>query len=134
MDIAFQGNYYTRGRYDLSTRYRYALRYKLSGNIEVGGSRIRFGEPNDVDKNYRDEWRIAAYHNQTIDPTMNFTANINFLSSKNYYTNSTNNLTDLLQQNALSNVTLNKFWEGTPNSISLNYSRDQNLTTGKSAR
>ncbi|HEY3252099.1 MAG TPA: putative LPS assembly protein LptD [Ignavibacteria bacterium] len=131
MDIALQGNYYTHGRYDLYARYRYVLRYKLSGNIELGGSRIRFGEPNDFDKNYSDEWRIAAYHNQAIDPTMNLTANINFLSSKNYYTTSTNNLTDLLQQNAISNVALNKFWEGTPNSLSANYQRDQNLTTGE---
>lgn len=31
----------------------------------------------------------------------------------------------------MSNVTLSKFWEGTPNSLTLNYSRDQNLTTGE---
>ncbi|HJY62556.1 MAG TPA: putative LPS assembly protein LptD [Ignavibacteria bacterium] len=131
MDIAFQGNYYTKGRYDLSARYRYALRYKLSGSVDIGGSRIRLGEQNDIDKVFSDEWRIAVYHNQAIDPTTNLTANVNFLSSKNYYTNSTNNLTDLLSQNAISNVTLSKVWEGTPNSASINYSRDQNLTTGE---
>ncbi len=131
VDIALQGNYYTKGRIDLSSRFRYVLRYKLSGNVDLGGSRIRLGEETDADRQFSDEWRIGVYHNQTVDPTTNLTANVNFLSSKNYYSTSTNNLSDLLRQNAISNITLNKFWEGTPNSISLNYSRDQNLTTGE---
>ncbi len=131
MDLAVQGNYYTKGRFDLSGRYRYALRYKYSGTVDLGGSRIRLGEATDDDKVFSDEWRIGVYHNQTINPTTSLTANVNFLSGKNYYSTSTNNLSDLLRQNAISNVTLSKFWEGTPNSISLNYSRDQNLITGE---
>lgn len=131
MDLALQGNYYTKGRIDLSGRYRYALRYKYSGTVDVGGSRIRLGEETDLDRVFSDEWRIGVYHNQTINPTTTFTANVNFLSSKNYYNTSTNNLSDLLRQNALSNITLSKYWEGTPNSISIGYSRDQNLTTGE---
>ncbi len=130
-DLAVQGNYYTKGRIDLSTRFRYVLRYKLSGSVDIGGSKIRLGEFTDNDKTFSDEWKIGIYHNQTIDPTTTLTANVNFLSSKNYYNTSTNNLSDLLRQNALSNVTLNKFWEGTPYSISVNYSRDQNLSTGE---
>lgn len=131
IDLAVQGNYYTKGRIDLSSRFRYVKRYMLSGSVDLGGSRIRLGEDNDNDKIFGDEWRIGVYHNQTINPTTTLTANVNFLSSKNYYNTSTNNLDDLLRQNALSNVTLNKFWEGTPNSVSVNYSRDQNLTTGE---
>ncbi len=131
MDLAIQGNYFTKGRIDLSLRYRYALRYKYTGEVDLGGTRIRFGEPNDLDKVFSDDWRIAVTHNQTINPTTSLTANVNFISSKRYYDNSTNNLNDLLLQDAISNVTLNKSWEGTPNSISLNYYRDQNLQTGE---
>jgi hypothetical protein len=131
LDLAVQGNYYTKGRIDLSGRFRYALRYKYSGSVDIGGSRIRLGEPNDEDRVFSDEWRIGVYHNQTINPTTTLTANMNFLSGKNYYNTSTNNIPDLLRQNALSNVTLSKYWEETPNSISINYSRDQNLTTGE---
>lgn len=131
MDLALQGNYYTKGRYDLNGRYRYALRYKYSGTLDLGGSRIRIGEENDNDKIFSDEWRVGVNHYQTINPTTTLTANVNFLSSKNYYTTSTNNLDDLLKQNALSNITLSKYWEGTPNSMSVGYSRDQNLTTGE---
>lgn len=130
-DLAVQGNYYTKGRIDLSSRFRYVLRYKLSGSVDLGGSRIRLGEITDNDKRFSDEWRIMVYHNQTINPTTTLNANVNFLSSKNYYNTSTNNLSDLLRQNALSNVTLSKVWEGTPNSLSINYARDQNLSTGE---
>ncbi len=131
MDLALQGNYFTKGRLDLSTRYRYALRYKFTGQVDLGGTRVRLGEENDVDKNFSDDWRIGVTHSQTINPTTSLTANVNFLSSKRYYDNSTNNLNDLLLQHAISNVTLNKGWDGTPNSLSINYYRDQNLQTGE---
>lgn len=131
MDLAVQGNYFTKGRIDLSMRYRYALRYKYTGQVDLGGTRIRLGEQGDLDKTFSDEWQIAVAHNQTINPTTSLNANVNFVSSKRYFDNSTNNLNDLLQQNALSTVTLSKSWEGTPNSITLNYYRDQNLQTGE---
>jgi lipopolysaccharide assembly outer membrane protein LptD (OstA) len=131
MDLTFQGNYFTKGRVDLNMRYRYALRYKFTGEFNLGGSRVRLGEQKDVDKVFTDDWRIGITHNQTINPTTSLTANVNLLSSKRYYDNSTNNLNDLLLQNAVSNVTLSKTWEGTPNSITLNYYRDQNLQTGE---
>jgi lipopolysaccharide assembly outer membrane protein LptD (OstA) len=131
MDVALQGNYYTKGRYDLSARYRYVIRYILSGSVDIGGSRLRLGEENDFDRNFSDEWQIAVSHNQTINPTTNLTADVNFLSSKNYYTNSTNSIPDLLRQNAISNITLSKYWEGTPISATVNYHRDQNLTSGE---
>ena len=131
MDLAVQGNYFTKGRQDLSMRYRYALRYKFTGQLDLGGSRIRLGEEGDLDKIFSDDWRIGLVHNQTIDPTTSLTANVNFVSSKRYYDNSSNNLNNLLLQNAISNVTLSRSWEGTPNSISINYYRDQNLQTGE---
>ncbi len=130
-DLTMQGNYFTNGRFDLNGRFRYVLRYKFSGELNLGGSRIRFGEENDIDKNFSDQWAITLNHSQTIDPTTNLTASLNFVSSKTYYDNSTNNYNNLLMQNAVSNLTLNKFWEGTPNSLSLNYYRDQNLVTGE---
>jgi hypothetical protein len=131
MDLAVQGNYFTKGRIDLSMRYRYALRYKYTGEIDFGGTRIRLGEQGDLDKVFSDDWRIAVNHNQTINPTTTLTADVNFISSKRYYDNSTNNLNDLLLQDAISNVTLSKSWEETPNSITINYYRDQNLQTGE---
>ncbi|RPI12902.1 MAG: LPS-assembly protein LptD [Ignavibacteriae bacterium] len=131
LDLAVQGNIFTRGRLDLNARFRYVKRYRYNGAIEIGGSRIRLGEEKDIDRYFTDQWRIAATHYQTWDPTTTISANVNFVSSKSYFNTSTNNLPELLLQNAISNISVTKFWEGTPNSISANYFRDQNLTTGE---
>ena len=48
-------------------------------------------------------------------------------TSGSYYQKTSNNLNDLLRQNVVSNATLTKFWEGTPNSMTVNIRRDQNL-------
>ena len=42
----------------------------------------------------------------------------------------TNNLSQGLNQNIVSNATLSRSWEGTPNSISLNVGRTQDLRNG----
>ncbi len=130
-DIAVQGDYFTNNRLDLESRFRYVLRYKFNGSVDLGGSRIRVGEPGDLDKFFSDQWHIGVTHNQNFDPTTSLTANVSLYSSKTYLTNSTNNLNTLLEQNAISTVTLSKSWEGTPNNLSINYTRDQNLENGE---
>ena len=129
-DIAGTGSYFLKGRVDGNARLRYALRYKLSGNIDAGFSHIRVGEANDPDKFSSDEWAINITHNQTINPTTTLNGNLSFLSGKSYYDNSSNNLSDLLRQNAVSNLTLSKYWEEKPFSLTLNFYRDQNLQNG----
>ena len=130
MDINATLSYFTKGRLDLKSKFRYALRYNFSGGIEAGYSRIRLGEDTDPDKFSSDAWMINIRHNQRIDPTLTIDGNVTFTSGKSYFDNITNNLNDLLRQNIVSNFTLTKFWEGTPFSLSLNYFRDQNLQTG----
>jgi hypothetical protein len=130
-DLTFLGSYFTKGRLDLSGRFRYALRYKFSGEFSVGGSSVRIGEEKDVDKQFRDDWRIAAVHSQNLNPTTSVAANVELVSSKSYFDNSSNNLSQLLQQHAYSNVTLSKSWEGTPDVLTINYFRDQNLQSGE---
>ncbi|MFA5403740.1 MAG: putative LPS assembly protein LptD [Ignavibacteria bacterium] len=130
MDFAFKGSAFTKGRFDLSSRFRYALKYKFSGSLEAGYSRIRTGETKDVDKYSSDQWVINLIHNHTINPTTSLSGNLSFVSGKSYYDNSTNQLSDLLRQNAVSNLTLSKYWEETPYSLSVNYYRDQNLQNG----
>ena len=130
MDLTFKGSAFTKGRFDFSSRYRYALKYKFSGSVDAGYSRIRTGEDTDPDKYSSDQWVLNIIHNQTINPTTSISGNLQFVSGKSYYDNSTNKLSDLLQQNAISNLTLSKYWEETPYSLSVNYYRDQNLKNG----
>lgn len=130
MDLTFKGSAFTKGRFDITSRYRYALKYKFSGTLDAGYTFIRTGEEKDLDKFSSDQWVINLTHNQNINPTTTLNGNLSFVSGKSYYDNSTNNLSDLLRQNAISNLTLSKFWEETPYSMSVNYYRDQNLQNG----
>jgi lipopolysaccharide assembly outer membrane protein LptD (OstA) len=130
MDLTFKGSVFTKGRFDFNSRYRYALKYKFAGSLEAGYSRIRTGEAKDLDKYSSDQWVINLIHNHTINPTTSISGNLSFVSGKSYYDNSTNQLSDLLRQNAVSNLTLSKYWEETPYSLTVNYYRDQNLQNG----
>jgi len=129
-DLTFKGSVFTKGRFDITSRFRYALKYKFSGSLDAGYTKIRTGEAKDLDKYSSDQWAINLIHNHNINPTTTLSGNLSFISGKSYYDNSTNNLTDLLRQNAISNLTLSKFWEETPYSMSVNYYRDQNLQNG----
>ncbi|CAN5398954.1 putative LPS assembly protein LptD [soil metagenome] len=129
-DIAATGSWFSRGRIDFNSRFRYAFRYKFSGSIEGGYSRIRLGEDTDPDKFSSDAWAFFLTHSQAFNPSTRIDANLQFVSGKSYYDNSTNNLNQLLQQNIISNVTFSKSWEGKPFQLTANYYRDQNLVNG----
>lgn len=130
LDFAIMGSAFTKGRFDINSRFRYALKYNFNGSIEAGFSKINLGEKKDLDKYSSTEWSISLLHNQIINPTTTLNGNLNFVSGKSYYDNSTNNYDILLRQNAISNLTFSKFWEETPFSLTLNYYRDQNLING----
>lgn len=129
MDVNGMLSYFTKGRIDISSRFRYALKYNFYGSVDAGYSRIRQGEDNDPNRLESDQWLMSFIHDQSIDPSTRISANMTFLSGRSYYDNSTNNLNELLQQNVVSNFTLSKYWEGTPYSLNVNYNRDQNLIT-----
>ncbi len=128
-DVALTGDYYTRGGYGLHSRSRYAKRYSLSGNFSLNYSKTFIGEVGDPTRTESDEWNLGLYHNQTIDPTMNLVINLSFVSST-YYQNNSSNLNELLNQNITSYATFSKRWEESGNSLSLYYSRTQNLSSG----
>ncbi len=128
-DFGVTGSYFTRGRFDLFGRFRYALKYNFNGEIGAAYSRIRLGESNDIGGTNSDQWGLNLSHYQQINPTTKLDGNLSFLSGKELINNSTNSLSELLRQNVVSNLTLSKYWEGTPFSANLNYYRDQNLQT-----
>lgn len=130
IDLAVTGSYFTKGRIDAYGRFRYASKYNFSGAVEGGYSRIRLGESTDIGTSNSDAWNLSIGHNQQLTPTSRFDASLTFTSGINYYNISTNSLSELLQQNIISNVTYSKTWEGTPFAINANYYRDQNLYNG----
>lgn len=130
-DLAFTGDYYTKGGYGLRSRLRYAKRYDFTGSLNIGYSRIKIGESNDplnLRQDQRD-WNFSLYHNQQIDPTSRLDVNLQFQSSS-YLRNNSIDYNDLLSQNIISNASYSKRWDESGTSLNLNYSRTQNLSTG----
>ena len=95
VDLALTGSWFAKGRVDLSSRFRYMLKYNYSGSVEGGYSRIRLGEEDDADRQVSDEWAIKIRHDQQINPTTSVAGDLSFVSGKSYYNNSTNQLSEL---------------------------------------
>jgi hypothetical protein len=129
LDANLTTDLYLKGSYALNSRIRYAKRYDYSGNIELGYSDRTYGEESDPGKYSYKDYKITLSHNQKIDPTTRFDANLNFQSTT-FYKNTSTNYNDMLNQSMHSSAALFKSWDESGNSMSLSYSRDQNLANG----
>ncbi|MGE5363384.1 MAG: putative LPS assembly protein LptD [Bacteroidota bacterium] len=131
MDVNALADYYFKGGYSLSSNYRYALRYKLNGSVSAGYSKRHIGESTDPDYSESSEWKLDIAHHHTIDPTLKLDAGLHFMSS-NYYRDVSQNYSysDILSRNITSSASLFKSWDESGNSLSLSYSRNQNLSSG----
>lgn len=129
MDFTLTGDYYTKGGYGLRGRYRYKQRYDFSGNVNGGISRVSRGESSDPNFSDVFSWNLNVFHHHDITPTMKLDANLQFLSSK-YLEDNSRRLSDLLKQDIVSNATFVKRWDESGNSLTINYSRTQNLQLG----
>jgi lipopolysaccharide assembly outer membrane protein LptD (OstA) len=126
MDWNIRGDGYTKGSWVLYSDFRYALRYNFTGSVSGSYARTITGERGDPNYASQKLFNLRWRHDQEFDPTMRLVVDFTFTSGS-YYQQTSFNLADLLQQNIVSNATLTKFWEGTPNSMTINISRDQNL-------
>ncbi len=130
MDMSLRGDGYTKGSWVLYSNFRYALRYNFTGGISGSYARTVAGERGDPNYSNEKLFNVRLNHNQEFNPTARLVVDFTF-SSGQYYQRTSLNFNDLLRQNIVSNATLTKSWEGTPNSMTLNVRRDQNLQTGQ---
>ncbi|MEW6509246.1 MAG: putative LPS assembly protein LptD [Bacteroidota bacterium] len=128
-DLALTGDYFTKGGYGLRSRLRYAKRYDFSGTLNAGYSRIILGEEGDPNRSEETSWNLSLFHNQQINPTSRLDVNLQFQST-NFFRNNSISYNDLLMQDVISSANYSKRWDESGNSISLNYSRTQNLSSG----
>ncbi len=128
MDVNLVADLYTKGSWALSSNYQYNLRYYFSGGLSGEYRKMLVGDPSDQD--YRKDISYTAHirHNQEINPTTRLNVNFSFASNNSY--KNTIDINQALSQDITSNATLSKSWEGTPNSMSVNISRRQNLING----
>ncbi|MBM2839907.1 MAG: Organic solvent tolerance protein OstA [Bacteroidetes bacterium] len=130
MDLNLRGDGYSKGSWVLYSDFRYALRYKFTGGLSGSYAKTVSGLPGDPAFTKETQFNLHLGHNQDFNPTTRLVVDFTFSSGK-YYQTTSNKLDDLLRQNIVSNATLTKSWEGTPNSMSINIRRDQNLQTGQ---
>lgn len=129
LDLNTTGDYYTKGGFRVNSRFRYVQRYEFSGNIEGSYANLHVGEQSDPDRTEEKSWRIRWFHNQTINPTSRFDANLEFMSG-NFIRATSTDFNELLKNEIISNATYFKTWEESGRSLSVNYSRRQELESG----
>jgi len=130
MDWAVTGDYFTKGSFSLNNRFRYAMRYNFTGSLDGFYSFKKINDEQDPDYGENKEWRIKWHHNQNIDPSLRFDANLEFASGSDFYRRNVTDFGEILRNNIISNATMFKSWEESGNSLSLSYSRNQNLENG----
>jgi len=128
MDVNALTDLYTKGSWALYSDFRYNLRYYLRGGISGQYKKLIEGEPSDPGRSVSESYLLSIEHHQSIDPTTNLDVNFTF-ASNNAYQN-TIDMNQALQQDITSNATISKSWEGTPNSMSVNFGRRQDLVNG----
>jgi lipopolysaccharide assembly outer membrane protein LptD (OstA) len=127
-DIASMFDIYSRGRWQSQTNIHYALRYNFGGSITAQITSTPEGESSDPNFNKIRQYYINITHGQQISPSSHFDVNFTFMS-RSYFKNFSRNLSDILQQNIISNATYWKSWESSNRSLSISVYRDQNLIT-----
>ncbi|MFA6235502.1 MAG: putative LPS assembly protein LptD, partial [Bacteroidota bacterium] len=130
-DLSLTGDIYSKGGYLLRAEARYAMRYNYTGSVSAtyGRQRYNVGNVFAIDDEAGTDWSLTLNHNQEIDPTSRLNVNFSFLTNS-YYQNFSNNINELLNQNARSSALYSKNWEGTSRSMSVGITRDQNLVNG----
>ena len=129
LDLNLTGDYYTRGSYGIYSRFRYNKRYNFSGSIEAGYKLLKSNDPVNgysLSKN----WNLSISHHEDFTPTLRMDANLQFVSGKQYLQSTTTNLNEALTNNIISSATISKTWDESGNSLSLSYSRSQDLVSG----
>jgi lipopolysaccharide assembly outer membrane protein LptD (OstA) len=129
MDINLLGDFYTKGGYALTSRFRYVKRYDFNGSIEVGFTNFKIGEPSDINYSRQKDYKIGIQHHHELTPTSRIAANLSFVSS-NFIRNTSTSINELLNDQIISNATYYKAWEESGASISISYNRVQNLSSG----
>ena len=120
MDVLGTMDYYEEKGFLGGSKFRYAKRYKLTGNVDLDFNTQR----NDNARNRR--WQISANHNHTIDQNTRIGASGSYVSDKSYLSDF-GNVNEQLNQSVRSNATLSKSWNNSPWSASVNVGYTQNI-------
>lgn len=127
-DWKIEGDVYTSGNWELRSEFRYALRYKFSGNFNFGYSWIYQGERGMPDRPHQNGLKIQWSHSQDSKarPNSRFSANVNYTNST--YSSYSNSLNDYLTNTTSSNISYSLDFAQKLH-LSLNAGADYNTNT-----
>jgi hypothetical protein len=139
MKLALTGDIYSKGGHALYVNSNYMKRYKYNGSVNFAYSKNPDGDDKIETSNFQKDYRITWSHSPQSKGTGRFSASVNaatatfnqnnnlsYGTSGDIYNNSNfNNTTSKLS----SNISFSKRFTGTPFSLGLNLSHNQDLQT-----
>ncbi len=129
MDAQVRVGIWTSGSFQVAPTLRYNRRYHYNGQVSVDWLRERRGKSLDPDFTRRTTWSLRLNHNQTLNPTDNLTASVDF-STSSYLRTVSRQYNDNVRQTIGSNVNYSKRWTASGRSMTLFASQRQQLGDG----
>lgn len=127
-DFKFLTDFYEDSRWRLYVGNRYALRYKLRGNVEFQLVRQL--------QNSLNEWTFDSTHNQTLGENFTLNANLRFVSSDKAIrdVNTIDQVQRVIDSSIRSNASIRKSWGSKAISASATRVQNLNVTDPNTAR
>ncbi len=129
VDLSLRGDVFSRGSWALRLGSDYSVRYRYSGNINLGYAVNILGERNLPGYEESRDFRIQWSHGQApqAHPTRTFRANVNIVSAQTSRFNPVSD-DDYLSNTFSSNVSYSRSWRDSYN-LSANLRHSQNINT-----
>ena len=126
-DLKVTGDFYMRGSVRARAESQYNIRYKGSGNISIGYTRIQNDYIGTPEYSLSQEFNFNWTHRQApqAHPSQSFSATVDF-GTADFYQNTFNDANNVLRQTFTSNIGYNKRFLGTPFTLSVRASHSQN--------
>lgn len=128
VDLAVTTDLYMRGSFRVNAVANYNKRYNYKGSFALGYSRLKFdGIPNnEIKQDFNLRWEYTQ--DNKAHPSRTFNASVNFGTS-DFYRNTTNAASQVLQGQFNSNISYTKRFIGTPFTLALSASHTQSVQT-----
>ena len=126
LDLAIEGDIYTRGGWRLAATTNYRIRYRFSGSFSFQYGIQRFNERTDPDFSRTAAWSLRWSHNQPIDPTARFNASVNISSSRQFRQINVND-PGYFDNNLNSSIAFQKNFNNLPFSLNVSGQHRQDL-------
>jgi hypothetical protein len=130
-DMTVRGDIYANGSWAANATNNYNVLYKSRGNTYFSYNVFNIGDkdiPNTFTKNKAFEVRWTHSQDNRNNPSVRFSANVNFVNNQSINRFTAQNTGQFLQNNFLSNINFTKTYK--LSSLSINASHSQNSQTG----